>query len=82
MRGQFSPCGTFIYANTNEMRIGAQNSTEQDGEHLSGSLIWRTHTGKLEKREMAAMEETQMEHQGQTIKPTGVVCSKWFHSLI
>ena len=80
MRGQFSPCGTFIYANTNEMRIGAQQpSTEQDCEHfVSGSLIWRTHTGKLEKREMAAMEETQVEHQCQMVKPTGVICSKWF----
>jgi hypothetical protein len=78
MRGQFSPCGTFIYANTNELRIGSHAQQEQEGEHyITGSLIWRTHSGKLEKKEMSAMEETMMEHQGQTVKPSGVVCSKW-----
>jgi hypothetical protein len=79
MRGQFSPCGTFIYANTNELRIGSHTQQQElEGEHfITGSLIWRTHSGKLEKKEMSAMEETMMEHQGQTVKPTGVVCSKW-----
>jgi hypothetical protein len=51
-------------------------------EFMTGSLIWKVHSGKLEKREMAAMNETTMEHSGEPIHPTGVLCSKWYARLI
>lgn len=86
IRGKFSPCGSFIYANSFETRNGSHNldaaSADPDEPHVTGSLIWRLHTGKLEQREMNAMDDTDIEHAGKRVKPTPVITSKWFYRLI
>lgn len=52
---------------------------DESAHELTGNLIWRVHSGKIEQREMNAMEETgSWEHSGKIISPTPVIASKWY----
>jgi hypothetical protein len=81
LSGNFSPCGTFVYANTLESRHGSQKAQTEDREEDStltaGVLIWRLHSGKLEQREMAAMNSSGLEVDGKPIEPSQVIAARW-----
>ncbi|KAL2918528.1 hypothetical protein HK105_201929 [Polyrhizophydium stewartii] len=74
IRGEFSPCGAFVYATASDVRqttsrrLPAAASFGHDpsghthggstGEVAPGIFLWRLHTGKLEQAEMSAMDAT------------------------
>ena len=73
--------GNFIYAGTHQVKHGVNlpNSTEAESYDLTGSLIWRVNTAKLEQKDINAMEETgSKEHAGKRLTSTPVIVSKWF----
>jgi hypothetical protein len=44
---------------------------------MTGPLIWKTQSGKLQQREMNAMEAAELQHKGINVVPTPVLSSKW-----
>lgn len=46
---------------------------------MTGSLIWNVQSGKLQQRDMNAMENTETSFNGTNVVPSPVLASKWYY---
>ncbi|KAJ3320768.1 protein with putative role during mitosis [Boothiomyces sp. JEL0866] len=76
LQGHFSPQGTFVYSGSLMDKNGSRIK-EQEGE-FTGCSIWKVHSGKLEQKDMDAMEDVgKFEFQDKEIGKTEVTSCKW-----
>ncbi|KAJ3254020.1 protein with putative role during mitosis [Boothiomyces macroporosus] len=81
LKGHFSPQGTFVYSGTLMDKNGSRIK-EQEGE-FTGCSIWKVHSGKLEQKDMDAMEDVgKFEFLDKEIGKTEVVGCKWYLVII
>ncbi|KAI8898303.1 WD40-repeat-containing domain protein [Globomyces pollinis-pini] len=79
LKGYISPCGNYIYSGTCNPKY---NSTQTPDTNLTGCLLWKLHDGKLEHREMQAMQDTnEFLHQGAMLDKIPVLDCKWVNRL-